>query len=183
MLPLKSLFFPGTILLLGLSISAQSAEIYQTKDADGNVVFSDQHSDEAEVVELSETMSYTPPPEVPNLSLPEESTDAETDFQYSELIITSPAGDETIRSNSGDFQVAFSLNPTLQSNHSVVLLMDGNNMHTSKSVAPVNLPNVDRGTHSILVQIIDDESGAVLLASNSVSVSILRHALPRPTHF
>ncbi|HIG39922.1 MAG: DUF4124 domain-containing protein [bacterium] len=179
MLPLKSLFLPGTILLLILPIYAQSAEVYRTKDADGNVVFSDQPSDEAEVVKLGKTMSYTPAPELQTLASPEVPDEVEKGPQYTEFTITSPQGEEAIRSNNGDLRVAFTLKPTLQNNHSIELLMDGTSKHTSKSATAIELPNVDRGTHSIQMQVVDDNSGEVIFSSDSVNVSMIR-TIQRP---
>src|SRR5262245_34543064 len=58
--------------IIGITLSgAASAEIYETKDAEGNTVFSDIPSQGAEKIKLPKTNSADPPVDIPSLDPPE----------------------------------------------------------------------------------------------------------------
>jgi Domain of unknown function (DUF4124) len=62
--------------IIGLTLtSAASAQVYESKDAQGNTVFSDRPSEGAEVIEVAPTNSADPAPDIP--AAPRQSTTAE----------------------------------------------------------------------------------------------------------
>ena len=94
---------------------------------------------------------------------------------YTSLSILQPASEEAIRSNSGYLTVSYSLQPALESKHSTELLIDGSPVQSSGSGGSFSLTNIDRGTHTLIVQVIDD-SGSVLITSDSIMITMLRYA-------
>ena len=162
--------------LLPTLIQAQEHKIYVTTDAEGKVVYTDRASDDAVEVEMEEPVIYTPintDPGRTNIQRDE----IENRPDYTQLAITSPNHDESIRSNAGDLSVVFTIFPGLRSNHSIQLLMDGTVKHTTKTLAPIPLKNVDRGQHLFRLQVVEDASKKVVYSSASVSATLMRHSI------
>lgn len=150
------------------------------KDAQGNTVFTDRPtSEQASPVEISPASVYeaplTPPP--PRKSSPEKS--ASTRYQSVEII--RPADDEPVRANDGRLTVDISVNPKLQPKHMLELHMDGSKVAETQS-SRFELQNIDRGTHSLQVHIVDAR-GRTLISSKPSSFHLLRYTIPirRPT--
>ena len=104
----------------------------------------------------------------------EEGEGEEPPFRYLALEIVSPADDEPIRENAGNITVITNLNPRLQRGHVARLLMDGDVVQEGPQ-ASFSLANVDRGTHTISVEIVN-ESGEVLIRSGESTFHLLRFA-------
>jgi len=51
-------------------------------------------------------------------------------------------------------------------------------VQSSGSGGSFSLTNIDRGTHTLMVQVIDD-SGSVLITSDSIMITMLRYAQVR----
>ncbi len=171
-----------TILLgfaaLLLSLSAAAA-VYMEKDAEGNTVFTDRPSSEnAKPIKLSPPSIYKAPA-IANVPADDhQATDQNNDAQgYEFVTITHPADDSPIRENSGALEVNIDLIPALKPGHRFVLRMDGMPVTEGQSTT-LRLQNVDRGTHTIQVQIVDD-SDNVIISSESVTFHMLRVAIPR----
>ena len=164
------------LLLTSVAFSADK-KVYKSQDANGNVVYSDQGPEDAEEIEVPDSVNYTTTKKTYALPSTSEPEQPELSTAYTEFMITSPITDTAVRSNPGDLQISFKLDPALQSNHSIELLVDGSLTKTQKSAAPIQLSNLDRGTHSFQLQIVEDESSEVLQSSNSVSVTLLRHSI------
>lgn len=92
---------------------------------------------------------------------------------YSSLTITSPTRDQTIRANDGNITVSFNLVPELQrfKGHQLVYLLDGKVF--LKTAQPQTLKNLDRGTHTLVLQVVD-KNNKLLIHSDSVSFHIKR---------
>ena len=167
----KRTVFLGLIgLLLSLPVVAA---VYMEKDADGNTVFTDRPSSEqARPVEISPTSTYSAPA---SASTSSSSQPAEADNQtqgYESLTISSPADDTPIRANDGSLEVSVDLSPGLKANHHFVLLIDGSPVDESQSPT-FSVQNVDRGTHTLQVQVVDD-AGNEIISSDSVTFHMLR---------
>jgi uncharacterized protein DUF4124 len=171
--------------------SAQSA-IYKTTDADGNVVFTDvPPKDDAKSVELTQGNSYRPATTTPANTAPVGADEAEENAEdvpaagYDKIAITSPVHDEALRENTGNISVNVSMNPALDTSagHRVQVLVDGQVAGEAAS-ATVSLQNIDRGTHSLVAQVID-ANNSVLASSDAVVVHLQRYSIlnapPRKT--
>ena len=164
-----------------LSLPAQ-AEIYRTVDENGNVVFTDipprEDDENAEQIIIENPNSFAVEEAIPNTDAwivePEEGEEAEAPFRYQALEIVSPVDDEPVRENAGNITIVTNLNPRLQRGHVARLLMDGSVVQEGPR-ASFSLANVDRGTHTISVEIVD-ENGDVLIRSSDSTFHMLRFA-------
>ena len=177
--PLRTALVLGII--AALSLPAQ-AEIFKTVDEHGNVVFTDipprEDDENAEQIIIENPNSFAVDEAIPNadewIVEPEEGAEEEPPFSYKTLEIVSPADDEPVRENAGNITIVTNLNPRLQRGHRVRLMMDGAVVQEG-SQASFDLANVDRGTHTIAVEIVD-ERGQVLIRSEQSTFHMLRYA-------
>ena len=157
-----------------------SAQIYSYIDASGNKVFTNQPPDgiNAAPVELP-PMNTMDPPEV---SAPAQVADAvPVDGQslpYSQLQLTNLPTDEALRSNNGTFTVSASLQPALRPGDSLQLLLDGQPYGAPTNVPLLQLTEVDRGEHTLAVQVKTGDQ--VVQQSAPVSFTVQRVALGGP---
>ena len=155
-----------------------TAAVYMEKDAEGNTVFTDRPSSEnAKPIKLSPSSTYKAPA-IPSAPADSQTTEQDSDAQgYEFIAITHPADDSPIRANNGELEINIDLTPALKPNHHFVLLMDGVPATEGQSTT-LYLQNVDRGTHAIQVQIVDDNDN-VIISSESVTFHMLRVTVPR----
>ncbi len=151
--------------------------VYMEKDAEGNIVFTDRPSaEDARPIELSPPITYEAPA-IPNAP-PSGQTMDQDEQDYEFVAINHPTDDSPIRENSGALEVNISLAPALRPNHRFVLLMDGIPATEGQSTT-LRLHNVDRGTHTIQVRIVDADDN-VIISSESVTFHMLRVTIRRP---
>lgn len=98
-------------------------------------------------------------------------------FKYKYLAVESPKNDESIRANDGGIYVVVGITPQLKGSHSVRLLMDGSSVSEDQKVPYFSLSNVDRGTHELQVQIIDDKSQKIIQSSGTSTFHLQRMSL------
>lgn len=165
----------GFVILSSLLAVAEDT-VYRSTDKNGNAVFTDQATENAQEIEIKETATYTET--VPTYTPTSKTKNGYKSMGYTSLSILQPASEEAIRSNSGNLTVSYSLQPALESKHSTELLIDGSPVQSSGSGGSFSLTNIDRGTHTLMVQVIDD-SGSVLITSDSVMITMLRYAQVR----
>ena len=179
----------GIIALACTSLALSSdvlARIYKTVDEDGNVVFTDvPPKDNSKSIEIDAHNLYTPttPTAKPVATSEDRRQHAEpgqkdeeeptqTATVYDTLHILTPAEDEPVRENAGNLSIVVAASPSLDSRHSVVILLDGT-VTATEPTTNIDLANVDRGTHVLTAQIVD-AAGNVLIASNPTSFHMLR---------
>ncbi|CAN5670453.1 DUF4124 domain-containing protein [soil metagenome] len=151
------------------------AAVYKWTDAEGNVQFSDKPHPGAEEIKELKPQTYEAAP-VKESESPKEAPQ-EKFAGYKKVEILAPANDETIWDNIGSISVKVGLAPDLQValGHKVVLSVDGNPSEGAAATA-FTLPNMDRGTHSIQVTVVDD-SGAKLSTSSTVTFHLKKHSV------
>ena len=88
----------------------------------------------------------------------------------------SPRDDEAVRGNVGDMRVDIDVYPTLQPGHEVQLYLDGKAILAGRELS-YQLDNVERGTHTLHVEIVD-ASGKVLFAGVPSTFHLQRYAIP-----
>jgi len=166
------------------SYSSAFAQMYKWVDKEGNISYSDQPpykgAEQLDAPALS-TVSRT-------RATPQQSADntepAEDDkkevTKYTELKITSPMNDETIRDNSGNFSISFTVKPALDTNfkHTFSVSMNGKVVKNNLTSGSASFSNIDRGTHSISVSV-KDKSGKTLRKSKSVTIHLHRQSVLR----
>jgi hypothetical protein len=180
------------LLLAVLAATGAPAEaatrIYRTVDADGNVVFTDvppRPGEPGEPVELQQGSDFTPPEPATNPSplvrledwLGENDDDGEAaPASYATLRILSPADDEGLRDNAGNVMVVAEIDPALQTGHTLQLYLDGTLTQSIRSGRTFQLTNVDRGSHSLELRVVD-AGGATLMASEAHSFHLQRRSV------
>tara|TARA_R110000782_G_scaffold141259_1_gene234017 strand:+ start:354 stop:974 length:621 start_codon:yes stop_codon:yes gene_type:complete len=132
------------------------AQVYTYIDAEGNRVFTDKpRSGNAERVELapSNSMPAMQTPAAPVIT----QAPLEPAQRYNLLRILVPQPDATIRDSAGNLIVSINSEPGLYPQHSYRLLMDGQPVGEAGSSPVFPLENIDRGTHQLAVEVVDQE--------------------------
>ena len=171
-------------LLLCLPFLCASAhgQIYKYTDANGNTVYSEQPPPpgrSAQPLHLpplnSVQMPKGAPPPTPAPQAPAVDP-APPAAAYSVLELADVPADGAIRANNGTFDVGVRIQPRLAAGHLLQLVLDGVAYGTPGNVPRLQLVNVDRGQHSLAVQVL---AGAdVLQSSVPLTIYVLRASAP-----
>ncbi len=161
---------PITVLCLIFAIPL-TAEVYRSVDKDGNIVFTDKPSDDAELIELDELQTIKPPQKGNFKYTPPAKKPA---AKYTSVSITSPENDVAIRDNGGNVTVNVTTQPGLHGKDELVLFLDGKEVPLRRSTAKA-FSGLDRGTHQLRAAV-RDKSGRILESSQSVTFHLLRHS-------
>lgn len=164
------------VVLFVFCVSNAQAQIYTCKDANGNTIYTDSPSQCANAEEIKADALPTLVP-TKRLAIPasNRATKPKEDKNaYKELVITSPANDSTIRDNQGNLTINFRVSPGLQTRKGHKYLVSVNGKEVYKGTSTITaLKNVDRGTLSIGVKVVDTEGNAKISAT-PVSVTLQR---------
>ena len=157
------------LLLIALPAAAQ---IYKYTDANGNTAYSNQPPDgvRAQPVELPPLNSVEPQaaPKPPTQS----NTREQANSVYEVLELTGLPTTEALRANNGTFTVNVLIKPRLQGPHLFRLVLDDQPYGQPGNVPILQLVNIDRGLHSLAVQVIDGDT--VVQQSPSVTFTVQR---------
>ncbi|MFP3874950.1 MAG: DUF4124 domain-containing protein [Thiohalophilus sp.] len=167
------------ILLLLFTLPAVAADkIYKKVNPDGSVEYSDEPFEGSEEMPSKRipSMSFEKSPDIDFQSPARDDQDADASYEVS---VTSPANDESIRDNTGNVTLQGRVAPGLRGGHSLRWILDGEALDDSGS--SVQLSNVDRGTHTVKLEVVDND-GEVLAASSSVTFHLLRHSAIPPAN-
>ena len=170
------------ILLLILSfllpVSIQ-ADVYRSVDEEGNVIYTDKPSPDAEKIELKEVQTVKPGPTTPSKKAPSQAKKPEVE-QYTNLQITSPENDTALRDNAGNVSISVNVEPALNTKvgDQLVLYLDGKDIAKGTGTR-FNINNVNRGTHSVNVAVMS-KGGKELIRSDPVSFTLLRFSALHP---
>lgn len=166
------------LLLLGPAGPGLAA-VYKWVDEQGNVVYSDQPRPGAEQVKVPPVSTYPAPPLPPRTAgadAPKAPAPA-----YTQVSIVQPSHDSTVRNNAGVVVISALLEPPLRSDlgHQIVLSMDGEPVGEPGPTTAIQLSNVDRGTHTLQVSVVDD-AGEVLASSEPSTFHMRRVSIQHP---
>jgi hypothetical protein len=164
-------------LLLSLALPA-SAQIYKYTDANGNTVFTDQppEGQATQSVELRETNSVPMP--APSPPAPTAPAAADIAAPYSVLQLTGIPNDEAMRANNGTFSVGVDIQPRLAVSHRLRLLLDGKPYGQPSNVPRLQVSNIDRGEHSIAVEVLSGEQSIQQSATATFTVQRVNTSSP-----
>lgn len=177
------------ILLTGSGIAA--AGVYRWVDENGQIHFSDKAQAGAEQIKLKETSIYTPPAEsnsgaADQTEQAKGTVDANTApnavVDYEVISVVSPENNQVVRSTEGTVDISVELRPGLQQGHKIRVYLNGNKAAQDLETTQITLQNMDRGTHSLEVSVIDEKNNE-LKRSSAVSFHMLRLAEPRTAPF
>ncbi len=167
-----------TLLLILLPAISSAETIYQTKDAQGNPVFSDSPQKGAKEINLPPLQSYT----APEKNVAPKPTTKKTEkkqFKYTQLSIVEPQNEATIWSNPGIITGQASITPKIRMNDSLVILVDGKPATKVKGGSSFSLQGIDRGEHQLTAEIIDSKN-QVLISSNPVTIYLHKASIRTP---
>ncbi|MDO7898249.1 DUF4124 domain-containing protein [Pseudomonas citrulli] len=159
------------LLLLALPVAAQ---IYKYTDAEGNTAYSNQPPQgvPAQTVDLPplNSIERQPPasPGPPTAPAQRE----EPGNAYAILELTDIPSEEALRANNGTFTVGVRAQPRLQSPHLFRLLVDGQPYGQPTNVPRLQVVNIDRGEHSLAVQVVDGDK--LVQQSETVTFTVQR---------
>lgn len=170
--------YPWLLLLATLACFGQAGGVYQYVDEHGNRVFTDKpplhvDAEEVKLPAINSTSMSAPAP-----SSPEDSKPAVEAAPYQQLAIIRLPDDEAIRANNGDVLFQVQIRPNLGSGHRLQLLVDGEPHGTAIRSIRLQALNLDRGEHSIAVQVV--ANGKVIQQSSNYSVNIQRTHVNAP---
>jgi len=156
------------LLALCLSLVALPgvAQVYTYVDAQGNRVFTDQpRPGNAKKVQLPPGNRMTVPPSAAT-STPAFAAQPAPLFHYEMLRLLIPEPDATIRSTAGELIVTATSEPGLKKGHRYRLLLDGRPTGKPGPSPVFALSNIDRGTHHLAVEILDEQDRIVERTAN-----------------
>ena len=144
-----------------------SAEVFTYLDAQGNRAFTDQpQHGNAKRVPLATRNRMAAQPAAAKPLIVAKPPEEQPLFHYDLLRILVPEPDATIRSNAGEIIVSVTNEPRLQPGHRYRLLLDGQPT-AAPGFSPVfPLSNIDRGSHNLSVEIIDEQGRTVERTAN-----------------
>jgi hypothetical protein len=150
------------LLIPGLIALPASAEVFMYVDAQGNRVFTDQpKSGNAKRLALTKSNQMAAHPITAAPLIAATTPEEQPVFHYDLLRILVPEPDVTIRSNAGEVIVSATNEPGLQPGHRYRLLLDGQPT-AEPGLSPVfPLSNIDRGSHTLSVEILDEQGRIV----------------------
>lgn len=158
-----------TYLLLMLFCAPAWAQVYTYIDEYGDRVFTDSppKGQRTETVQLAprKPAPVTNTPSNNSSSLPSRANAIQAQVEPSATVeqenvryvlrILSPEPDGTVRANDRNVVVTIATEPELLDNHQYRVFLDGKMANTPSRSPVFNLPEVDRGTHMLAVEIID----------------------------
>ncbi|WP_260962027.1 DUF4124 domain-containing protein [Pseudomonas citri] len=152
-------------LALSMTTLPALAQVYTYIDAQGNRVFTDQpRPGNAKKVQLPPGNRMPTPPGTS--SAPASEDPPQPRFRYEMLRLLIPEPDATIRSTAGELIVTATSEPGLQKGHRYRLLLDGQPTGASGPSPVFALGNIDRGTHHLAVEILDEQGRIVERTAN-----------------
>ena len=159
------------------------AQVYTYIDANGNRVFTDQPHHNAKKVEIAPTNRVDQPTKAPSRASKAKPA-ASPIFHYQLLRILAPEPDSTIRDIEGNLNVTVSNDPELQPDHLYRLLLDSKPYGEPTRSPVFPLTNIDRGTHQLSVEIIDQYGRVLERTPNQpfhlVRISLAQKRLAQP---
>ena len=159
------------------------AQVYTYIDANGNRVFTDQPHRNAKKVEIAPTNRVDQPTKAPSRASKGKPA-ASPIFHYQLLRILAPEPDSTIRDIEGNLNVTVSNDPELQPDHLYRLLLDSKPYGEPTRSPVFPLTNIDRGTHQLSVEIIDQYGRVLERTPNQpfhlVRISLAQKRLAQP---
>jgi hypothetical protein len=154
-------------LCLLLSVLPSQAQVYTYIDAQGNRVFTDQpRPGNAKKVQLPPGNRMPTPAARTTSGQATENLQAEPLFRYGMLRLLIPEPDATIRSTEGELIATATSEPGLQRGHRYRLLLDGKPTGQPGPSPVFALKNIDRGTHQLAVEILDEQNRIVERTAN-----------------
>lgn len=154
------------LLLLAFMGFAAAETVYKSVDENGNIIFTDKPSKDAEEIKLQELQTIKNPNPAKHTPRPKQ---PKHKALYKTFLVSSPADNAGIRSNAGNVSISLSLLPPLRPGHKIIIAMDGKEVSNGSNNS-VSLQNLDRGTHNIAASVVDEKGKQMISTSSSFSL-------------
>jgi hypothetical protein len=155
-----------------------SAQIYKYTDANGKTVFTNQPPTNVGATPVELPPTNTVGPQGPAAAPADSGTQNQVSNAYAILALSNLPDDESLRQNNGTFIVNVVVQPALQPDHQLQLLLDGQPYGTPTKSTGIGLQNLDRGDHTLAVQVL--QGSRVIQASSPVSFTLQRISTNSP---
>jgi hypothetical protein len=165
------MIFIGCVVAIG---AVAQTQVYESVGSDGVVEFTDQPSSSAKSITVTPNVVTMPESPAVSASTTEQTDTSVNEPTYTTVSITAPKDDEAIRSNAGNFAATAVVEPGLLNDDKIQWLLDGE-VVPGATTTFLSLRNVDRGTHSIVLQVVNTK-GDVVKSSETVTFHLLRFA-------
>ena len=162
----RPLFF----LTLCCLVTPGMAEVYQTRDEYGNIIYTDVPPKEgAPEVKLPPVNVFKAPRAHLESSLNSSAKTAD-EFKYQQLEILSPPNNETIFINTAKISIEIKVLPGVNrgANHRLQILWDGQVLVENQLT--YQMEQAERGEHIIKAQIVDQNNQVLMSATSAVHV-------------
>lgn len=167
-----------TLFLLTLSTAA-AAGIYKWVQPDGSIIYSDRPPVEnalpADLPPVQEIKVVPPASPASDTDSSEGSRRENSSFTYTSLEVTQPEDNGTLRDNSGQVSVQISIDPSLQAEDTIAILLDGKEIGQGKGTS-MTISNVDRGRHT-LQAVVKNAAGSPLKQSPAITFNLQRTSI------
>jgi hypothetical protein len=159
--------------ILIISTTSIAAEVYVWEDDNNVIHFSDapQHPDAKKITLADDPLTSPGQPSKATTTTDMPGSDKEKQPPLSIDILT-PIHDATVRSNPGTIRVEGQLQGHLKVGQTIQLLLDNRPYGAPQVHALWLMKNIDRGTHTLTLQII--ENGKIIASSNTITVHLHR---------
>jgi hypothetical protein len=153
-------------LCFGQAVNANTTKVYVHKDKNGILVFTDKPVPGATLVNLNHKTLTMPATDTSILSR----LQAEDEIKAIEyrISINQPDDKATIRDNNGIVRVAGQVLPSMRHDHRVRLRLDGKIWQKPHKNAVFILRNIDRGEHSVVLELIDEKDKVIASSDPSI---------------
>ena len=173
------------ISLLSLLFASNGfADIFQTRDENGNIIFTDRPGNNSTekiikqppIIKIKKTETKISDKKTfDGFGKITDNVKEKKALPYTSFTITSPVNDTAVRNNIGNIEVKLNIIPDLQTkfDHQIKLEYDGKLQKGSWKSSAILLTNLDRGTHAVKAYIVDG-TGSKLKSSQSVEFHLQR---------
>jgi len=172
-------FYISIATMLMISSTCYAQTIYTWVDDNGARHFSDSRAvAHATSIELPKLEQAPPPHQISELQPKDNNQEMPPQAATPpplEINITDPEHDSALRSNNGSLELHAKLNRKLNVGEQLQLIVNGSNYGAPTTTAKWQLKNLDRGTHSFLIQAFRD--GKLIASSQSITVHLLRASI------
>ena len=148
----------GLILLVLLTSSVQ-AGIYKTYDKNGNAVFTDVPSNEAQEVEEKPiaTMPALPRDVIDAKTKSLKDAKAATAPTAYKITVTGLAAQTTLRKEDKALNAAIQFEPALHKEHNLLVSIDGQSLGQDNFAPTIDPSKLERGQHRLEIKVIDKQ--------------------------
>jgi hypothetical protein len=148
-----------SLILLALLTSSVQAGIYKTYDKNGNVIFSDVPSNEAQEVEDKPvaTVPALPRSVIDAKTKPLKDSKTATVPNSYKVTVAGLAPQTTLRKEGKALNAAIQLEPPLYKEHHLLVSLDGQSLGKDAFSPTIDPSKLERGQHRLEIKIIDKQ--------------------------